>query len=716
MTASTFPRKIATAPASMDAGAVARAVALLADPAADFGVVGQGYRRAQAPGHDVDALIRLAADFGAQGMRSIYYVVNPLRPGSPDQTAAHILYRRWLLVDVDPLRARGHAKDPASEPERLAACSLAGEIAAYLGNLGWPEPVQIDSGGGLHLLYPCHLPTDDAVTAAVRGWLGRLAEHFTAGGKVGAECHDLPRLAKLPGTWAKRGQESTERPYRMASLLAAPARDRLVSLEQIQAAGQEWVGTVTDLPPTPGPVVVATAWLRLVCPSAQDLDAWDRAVAYCAACPPAVSGQGGHPQTMSVARGVVWGFGLGEQAGYDLLEAHYNPRCVPPWSERELRHKCADAVRTPDPGGRPRCYLLDASRKGASAEQLAGGELPAAAVAPTATAASAPPPTTYRADELLALELPEPRWVVPGLLSEGMTILAGKPKLGKSWLALGLGLTVAHGGRVLGQIQAVPGDVLYLSLEDRLRRLQDRTRKILGGLAHDAPRRLFVAVAWPRQGMGGIEAIEEWASRQQRPTLVIIDVFARFRRPPSPRGSGYDEDYRVVSELKERLDAIRLNSLVVHHCKKAAEEDAYDEISGTNGIGGAADGAVILSRARVEAADGQPIEGQLFVTGRDTEEQKLAVSFDPRTFCWTSQGTAEARLESVLGRKILDLLRAVGSGVHLSPAEIAANLNVETRAVSHIVYKLRTRGLVERIGGAYRIPLEEKEGADVSPF
>jgi hypothetical protein len=65
-----------------------------------------------------------------------------------------------------------------------------------------------------------------------------------------------------------------------------------------------------------------------------------RATAYLEGCPPAISGQGGHNTTMGVARAIVYGFDLGPEIGYGLLENIYNPRCQPPWSEAELRHKC----------------------------------------------------------------------------------------------------------------------------------------------------------------------------------------------------------------------------------------------------------------------------------------------------------------------------------------------------------------------------------------
>ncbi len=86
-----------------------------------------------------------------------------------------------------------------------------------------------------------------------------------------------------------------------------------------------------------------------------------------------------------------------------------------------------------------------------------------------------PPPTVFTAAELMAQDIPPVRWILPGILPEGLTILAGKPKMGKSWLALDLSVAVATGGKVLG-LQVEQAGVLYLALEDTKRRLQDRLK------------------------------------------------------------------------------------------------------------------------------------------------------------------------------------------------------------------------------------------------
>ena len=86
-------------------------------------------------------------------------------------------------------------------------------------------------------------------------------------------------------------------------------------------------------------------------------DLIDRARRYLAACDPAISGQGGHNATLHAAHSLVVGYGLGDATALGLLLSEYNPRCAPPWTEKELRHKL-DSARANSQ--KPVGYLLDA--------------------------------------------------------------------------------------------------------------------------------------------------------------------------------------------------------------------------------------------------------------------------------------------------------------------------------------------------------------------
>jgi len=108
-------------------------------------------------------------------------------------------------------------------------------------------------------------------------------------------------------------------------------------------------------------------------------DVRQRVLAYLEQCPAAVSGSGGHDQTFAVARAVVYGFDLGPEVGFELLKAHYNPRCQPPWTEAELWHKCQDANQKPFE--KPRGHLLV---NGPDVDHQTAGTNVVKAVTPTA--------------------------------------------------------------------------------------------------------------------------------------------------------------------------------------------------------------------------------------------------------------------------------------------------------------------------------------------
>jgi AAA domain len=236
------------------------------------------------------------------------------------------------------------------------------------------------------------------------------------------------------------------------------------------------------------------------------------------------------------------------------------------------------------------------------------------------------PRSSWAADELMAMEFAPPRWAVPGFLAEGVNLLAGPPKVGKSWLSLGLALDVAAGATTLGTVEVEAGPVLYLALEDTPRRLQSRMRKILDG--RRAPHGLTLATTCPPLPEGGAAHIDGWLTRNPGARMVVIDVFAKVRGRPPAGVSAYDADYAAIGYAKRLADEHAVAVVLVHHVRKAGADDFLAEVSGTNGLAGAADATLVLKRPRGEA------DGILYVTGRDVDEAEHPLRFAPETGTW----------------------------------------------------------------------------------
>ena len=236
------------------------------------------------------------------------------------------------------------------------------------------------------------------------------------------------------------------------------------------------------------------------------------------------------------------------------------------------------------------------------------------------------PAEAARAEQLLAAvrdgawldrqNFPALRYAVPGIVPEGFTLLIGPPKAGKSWLALAILLGIATGGRALGAIDVPAGRVLYLALEDGDRRMQDRCRTLMAGQPLPA---LFCYVTAVNPGEV-LATIEAFLSRYPDTRLVVIDTLGKIMPPAMPNETHtYSRDYRIGGRIKAIADGRPgLAVTALHHDRKASSDD-FVELSGTNGLAGAADTIVVLSRAR------QSPEGFLAVTGRDVLEAEYAI-------------------------------------------------------------------------------------------
>lgn len=302
--------------------------------------------------------------------------------------------------------------------------------------------------------------------------------------------------------------------------------------------------------------------------------------------------------------------------------------------------------------------------------------------------------TSWNAVELLAAVFPPPRWAVEGIVAEGVTLLAGPPKVGKSWLALGVAVAVSEGGKALGKVDVEAGDVLYLALEDTARRLQSRLRKVLGRSA--APARLTVATECPALDKGGTERITTWLDGHPEARLVVIDVFARIRGRADRHASAYDGDYAPMAAIKAIADRYAVAILVLHHTRKAAAEDFLDTVSGTQGIAGAADATLVLARSRGQA------DAVLSVTGRDIEEAEYALSFAADLGAWQLlDGPAQ---DYTLGDTRQLILRHLREHSGATPKQLAEGLEINYETAKKTCRRMADDGQLDTDGSGLYFP------------
>ncbi len=333
---------------------VTRGLALLVDPSGPVQLQslpsGQLLHR---PGGDKVGQIEAVRTLASGQPAGVYFTINPMScsPGhgkSGGAIVGDILRRVWLLIDVDRRKTDQTTGTNATTAEKHCASAVATAIWRYLSAAGWPVPVLVDSGNGWHLYYRLDLPNDGASQKLLRAILYALGDRFdTEQAAIDRSVHNANRIAKVPGTWARKGPHSEERPHRLAHLVHVPEEVQVVRTELIQQ-------TIDGLgAPAPQAIPVKVP-PRPFCSAA---DVQRRAIGYLAKIPGGVQGSHGSNPTLWAARVVVFGFALGPDVGFRILWDHYNPRCDPPWSEKELLHKCRDADTAPF--NKIRGWLLD---------------------------------------------------------------------------------------------------------------------------------------------------------------------------------------------------------------------------------------------------------------------------------------------------------------------------------------------------------------------
>lgn len=665
----------ATPIVTADRAEIHRAITLLCDVDRDRGMRGVYELRIPGVDHGVVAglfrddfkLADAAAEWSGRAP-GVYMTLNPVASRATNKairvrTAARdkeIARRRRLLVDLDPTRP--DPKTSSTDEEKAAARALALQVREHLTGRGWPAPILGDSGNGYHLVYAIDLPNDNPSTWLVEWVLKVLDRRFsTSAVKVDTSVFNAGRISKLYGTMACKGPNTPDRPHRLTRIVEAPKRLAPVSTDLLHELADELKDEGKAAPAATAPPTTPTGtpfdvdrylhehhvavkrhepydgghrWILKVCPFNPD------------------HGKGSDTAVLQLASGAV------------VFKCQHDGCAGTTW--QDFREAVED---------RP----LD--------EDEAQGENTGAQGIVAITAA----------DLQLRTFTPAPE-IIRGLLCAGLFLLAGAPKLGKSWLLLLLALAKAMGGEALG-VRTTPGTVLFVGLEDGLRRLRQRLAMLLAD-GEPWPEHLFLAdgASWPWRGAQAVDELRRFHDAHPDLKLVILDTFARLRPATSGKRSPYDLDVEFAAPFQlfalERELCVLGSAHTRKQDRKYRELDGLESLSGTLGLPGTADGVLVLQRGRMVRT------GELLITGRDLAERKLALSFDPACGLWTCLGDSETVAVTQERQVVLDALRDLGGPARIK--EIMAITGRKYEATKYLLRKLVESGAAAMFGpGTY---------------
>ena len=315
---------------------------------------------------------------------------------------------------------------------------------------------------------------------------------------------------------------------------------------------------------------------------------------------------------------------------------------------------------------------------------------------------------------LMDRPLEPPNFVVDTLISQGLHILAGSPKVGKSWLALWLAVTVAKGEPVWG-MSVKQGTTLYLCLEDSVLRIQNRLFEI----TEDAPSSAHFCTECALIGQGLEEQVDAFLADHPDTVLVIIDTLQMVR---PVHDSTYANDYRDLSVLKRLADRHGIAILLIHHLRKEKAEDVFRRISGTTAISGAVDSSFTL----VEEKRGSG-RARLTCVGRDIEYQELELERSGENV-WQLVSDSRTQPEKLEGQIVVLLsvfmsTRTIFIG---TPTELSEHIDPDksegvtpkkiSRMILQSVEALRKNGIqatVRRSNGKRVIELRRADSVDL---
>lgn len=296
-------------------------------------------------------------------------------------------------------------------------------------------------------------------------------------------------------------------------------------------------------------------------------------------------------------------------------------------------------------------------------------------------------------ETLLDMDLKAPRFCVQKFLPQGLSILGGAPKMGKSWLVLDLCVRIAKGEPVWN-METTKGTTLYLCLEDPYFRIQQR----LGCITDEAPPNAFFTNVASTLADDLEQQLIDFVKEHPDTVLIVIDTFQMVRANNGE--PSYGGDYQELQKLKRIADALKISILLVHHLRKQGDRDPINRLSGTTGIGGAVDAIFVLDKD-----ERNQNLAKLICTGRDIEHRELELRFDKDACVWEMLSDSLDSPENLLPQEMEKLLEFMKQKAYFNgtSTELAsqfnayANMNMAVKSLKQMMnrwrYSLREQGL-----------------------
>lgn len=589
-----------------------------------------------------------------------------------------IARRRWLMVDIDPKRPNGVS---ATDAEHERAIAKARTIAAMMAiTYGWCDPLITNSGNGAWLMYPMDEENTNEVRDVIHSFLQTLkAVYDDAHVTIDVTVYNAARISRLPGTWARKGDSTPDRPHRQASILTPLNHLSRLSILQVMRFNNDNAQLLASQKGQHGASSASKNRTEYPQEEAKYKRLNDAAMARV---------REWVPHFFPTAREYKEGYRI---ASEDIGQSYEEELTIHPWPLGIKYFGNADNGDRNEGRRTPISVIAEyAGRdsKDAAARELADHlkypltefeNLPLPPAAPMGAGMEALLGTAQRKYSFKAIRsiadlqkasFKEVKWVVEGVVPTGNMLLAARPKMRKTWLALQLGIAVASGRKFLDW-QCNQSDVLFLGLEDNERRMQNRIRTLqkfdmtppdlsgfrywTGGMDYDGAGRLKLAnpeeaaatlAAFPR-GDAGVDALEQYLEEYPLTKMVIIDTFAHFRGPRMSRDV-YQADYDAMTPITKLAGRKGVLILSVMHEKKGlaadgAGADFLEDVTGSAGITGGSDGVISIKGRRGVQEENESRE--LYISGRDVPyDYKVDISFDAETGGWRKAAREDTRI------------------------------------------------------------------------